>query len=69
MSLDSVELVNKAIAEYGSNAEKLYEIHTTEHRGLKPHYHRWHNGRPSTEACPLTPQMQELLRIIRNLKK
>ena len=31
----------KSIAQYGKNGQKIWEIHTDEHHGLQPHYHKW----------------------------
>ena len=31
----------KPIAQYGKNGQKIWEIHTDEHHGLQPHYHKW----------------------------
>lgn len=66
----------KAIARYGSDGKKLWEIHTTDHDGIGEHYHLWEdgkpvydkgqNGKPRSKALPLTPQMKELLEQIRN---
>lgn len=57
----------KAIAEYDSNGKKVYEIHTTDHKGLGMHYHLWSNGRP-LNPIPLTTEMRELLDKISNLE-
>lgn len=55
----------KAIASYGDNGLKKYEIHTADHYGLGVHCHYWHDGRPDTvgkktDAKPLTDDMIEL---------
>lgn len=34
----------KSIAVYGKDCKKIVEIHTTDHKGLGPHYHIWKNG-------------------------
>lgn len=36
----------KGIAKYGPDGKKLWEIHTTDHDNLGPHYHPWENGHP-----------------------
>lgn len=36
----------KAIAKYGPDGKKMWEIHTTDHENLGPHYHPWRNGKP-----------------------
>jgi len=56
----------KEISQYGSDGKKLWAIHTNDHKGLKPHYHIWKNGAPSVDGFPLTTQMQELLKKVRN---
>lgn len=56
----------KEISQYGSDGKKLWAIHTNDHKGLKPHYHIWKNGAPSVDGYPLTTQMQELLKKVRN---
>lgn len=54
------------IAVYGPDGKKLYEIHTTEHRALKEHYHQWQDGHPIGEPKPLNSEMSELLERVRN---
>lgn len=40
----------KSIAVYGNDCKKIVEIHTTDHKGLGPHYHTWNkNSRPVYE--------------------
>ncbi len=36
----------KAIAKYDSNGKKVWEIHTTDHKGLGAHFHLWEDGKP-----------------------
>lgn len=55
----------KSIAQYGLDGKKLLEIHTTDHRGLGVHYHKWSDCRPG-EAQPLTPALKKLLKKIRD---
>lgn len=57
----------KSIAQYGDDGKKLWEIHTNDHHGLKPHYHVWKDGRP-VSVHTLTEGMKELLDRIRNFK-
>lgn len=57
----------KAIAKYGPNGKKIWEIHTVDHRNLGPHYHDSSNGRPVSDK-PLTPEMWEILNNVRNYK-
>ena len=53
----------KLIAVYNGNGIKLYEIHTDDHRGLRPHYHPWKDGKPDKEiVLPLTEEMENILR-------
>lgn len=66
----------KAIAKYGSDGKKIWEIHTTDHDSIREHYHLWKdgkpeqeagpNGKPRNKAYPLTPEMEKLFRKIRN---
>lgn len=65
----------KAIAKYGPDGKKVWEIHTTDHENLGSHYHPWENGHPvrivgsngksRNEAYPLTPEMQSILDKVR----
>ena len=58
----------KAIAKYGSDGKKIWEIHTTNHKGLGAHYHKWKGGKPlDEEPHPLTPAMKKLLDNVSNL--
>ena len=57
----------KAIAKYGLDGKKLFEIHTIDHKGLGAHYHVWKDGKP-IEVHSLTPEMKSLLDIVRNFK-
>ena len=63
----------KSIGVYGDDGKKLYEIHTDDHKGICPHYHKWSNGGPSGKgkdyALPLTPEMKKLLKDVQDLKK
>ena len=56
----------KEIANYGSDGKKLWAIHTNDHKGLKPHYHIWKDGKPSKDGYTLTMDMQKLLKKVRN---
>ena len=65
----------KAIAKYGADGLKLWEIHTTDHDKLGEHYHPWKNGRPvqclgskgkpRNVAFPLTDEMKTILEKLR----
>ena len=57
----------KAIAKYGLDGKKLFEIHTIDHKGLGAHYHVWKDGKP-IEVHSLTLEMKSLLDIVRNFK-
>ena len=63
----------KAIGVYGDDGKKLYEIHTENHNGISPHYHKWSNGGPlgrgDDYARPLTSDMKKLLKDVQDLKK
>ena len=50
----------KAIAQYGADGKKIFEIHTTDHDGLGAHFHPWKDGHP-LDAQPLTKSMKKLL--------
>lgn len=58
----------KSIAKYDSNGKKLWEIHTNEHNGIKPHFHYWKGNGQEEQGHPLTPEMRDILNRIRNLK-
>ena len=58
----------KAIAKYGADGKKIWEIHTTDHKGIGPHYHKWKDGKPlDEEPHPLTPAMKKLLKNVSDL--
>ena len=58
----------KAIAKYGSDGKKIWEIHTTDHKSLGAHYDKWKDGKPlDEEPHPLTPAMKKLLDNVSNL--
>ena len=58
----------KAIAKYGTDGKKIWEIHTTDHKSLGAHYHKWKDGKPlDEEPHPLTPAMKKLLDNVSNL--
>lgn len=57
----------KAIAKYGENGKKIFEIHTIDHKGLGAHYHIWKNGRP-VEVHSLTKELENLLDKIRKFR-
>jgi hypothetical protein len=58
----------KCIAQYDSNGKKIWEIHTDDHYGMKPHFHYWKNGGQEEEAHPLTQVQLDLLNTVRNFK-
>lgn len=58
----------KAISKYGADGKKIWEIHTTDHKGLGPHYHKWKDRKPlDEEPHPLTPAMKKLLKNVSDL--
>ena len=57
----------KGVAKYGDEGKKLFEIHTTDHKGLGAHYHPWKDGHP-LDAKPLTEKLKKLLEDASNLK-
>jgi|GEM_PF-1363354 len=60
----------KAITRYGGDRKKLYEIHTTEHHGMRLHVHYWKDGKPmGKEPDKLTPAMWKLFRNVSGLKQ
>ena len=61
----------KAIAKYDSNGKKVWEIHTTDHKGLGAHFHLWKDGKPiqgSEKSLADNPQLLAILNKVRNLK-
>ena len=56
----------KSISFFGSDGKKDYEIHTTPHKKLGAHYHKWTNGKPG-EAIPLTSSMKKILDEVKSL--
>lgn len=58
----------KCIAQYGQDGKKIFEIHTDNHHGMKPHYHKWQNGHP-IDASELSPDKLALLNRIRKFKQ
>ena len=59
----------KSIAKYGDDGKKLFEIHTTDHKGMSAHVHYWKDGGPvNEEPHALTPDMKKLLDNVMNLK-
>lgn len=50
----------KSISKYGADGKKDYEIHTVDHKGLGPHYHKWHDGKPDVPKS-LTASMRKIL--------
>ncbi len=59
----------KAIAKYGPDGKKLFEIHTADHHGIHPHYHLWNGQGQEEDAHPLTEAMKRLLSKVRNYDK
>lgn len=59
----------KQIARYGPDGKKMYVIHNEEHKGLKPHYHEWKNGREDPNPKPLTSEMSALLKKIQDYER
>lgn len=58
----------KSIAKYGADGKKIWEIHTNEHNGIKPHFHYWKDNGQEEQGYPLTSEMRDILNRIRNLK-
>ena len=58
----------KSIAKYGADGKKIWEIHTNEHNGIKPHFHYWYGTGQEEKGHPLTSEMCDILNLIRNLK-
>lgn len=65
----------KGIAKYDSNGKKVWEIHTNDHEGIKPHYHKWENGhlervpkgkRFKNVAYHLSEEMKSLISKVKN---
>lgn len=61
----------KAIAKYDSEGKKVWEIHTTDHKGLGVHFHLWKDGKPiegSEKSLSGYPPLLAILDKVRNLK-
>ena len=59
----------KAVAKYGDDGKKLWEIHTTDHHHIGEHFHYWKDGKPvDEEPHRLTPAMKNLLDNVTKLK-
>ncbi len=54
------------IAKYGPDGKKIWEIHTTPHHSLKEHYHEWNDGNPVGNPKPLTQEMANILKKVRD---
>lgn len=60
----------KEISGYGPDGKKQWSIHTDDHYGIKPHWHKWENGTPiKGSERALTDQERKLLEIIRKSRK
>lgn len=69
----------QAIAKYGPDGKKIWEIHTNDHNGLGPHYHPCEdghartitnrNGYPESEAYSLDAEKKAILERVRNYGK
>lgn len=66
----------QAIAEYGSDGKKIWEIHTRDHNNLGPHFHPCIDGHPKriinrngkleNESYPLDEHKKTILNKVRN---
>lgn len=66
----------QAIAKYGPDGKKIWEIHTRDHNGLGEHYHPCEdghaktitnrNGYPESEAYALDSEKKAILEKVRN---
>ncbi len=54
------------IATYGPDGKKIWEIHTTPHHSLNEHYHEWKDGKPVGNPKPLTQEMADILKTVRD---
>lgn len=69
----------QAIAKYGPDGKKIWEIHTRDHNGLGEHYHPCEdghaktitnrNGYPENEAYALDAEKKAILERVRNYGK
>ena len=50
----------KAIAQYGDDGKKVFEIHTSDHKGMGIHHHIWNDGRGGPAVAGLTDDMRVL---------
>lgn len=56
----------KSIAKYDDEGKKVWEIHTTDHKGLGAHYHLWSKGKPiKGSESSLTEEMYKILKKVR----
>ena len=52
----------KSVTHFDENGVRDYEIHTTDHKGLEPHYHIFENGKiPVGDPKSLTAELQNVL--------
>ena len=69
----------QAIAQYGPDGKKIWEIHTRDHNGLGEHYHPCEdghaktitnrNGNPESETYALDLEKKAILEKVRNYGK
>lgn len=69
----------QAIAKYGPDGKKIWEIHTRDHNGLGEHYHprenghtktiTYRNGFPESVAYALDTEKRAILKKDRNYGK
>ena len=57
----------KGIAKHGPDGKKIFEIHTTDHKGLGIHFHPWKDGHP-LDAKPITKEMKKMIDDVLNFK-
>lgn len=58
----------KAIAKYDSNGIKVWEIHTTDHKGLGEHFHLWEEGKPIKGSETSLADHSDLLAILNQVR-
>ncbi len=59
----------KAIAKYDENGKKIFEMHTSDHKGMGHHYHIWVNGSPGTAIQGWSQEMKKIYKQVYNYEK
>lgn len=68
---ESYDYAFAGLAKYDGNGKKIWEIHTTDHKGLGAHFHLWEDGKPikgSETSLVGHPDLLAVLNKVRNFK-